>query len=207
MIKKILSGLAVILLTGLFFTGCSSISDYIDENSGSQEDTGISSPGIIKYSDGTLFGITRSGSSDNGGYQIYSSSTNVLVGSIQRDGQVTTTSGASLGICSGARLSDEGLRGECILSTRNPSLGDFNNNNDDDYSQGSSGCSGSSSGCGGSSGCSGSSSSHPAGCEDRRDGKFKASWSQSTCNQHGYFYCTVSHSCTNQTININSCNK
>ena len=145
---------------------------------------------MVKYSDHTLFGVTHTGSSNNGVFQIYSSSTGAIVGTIQQDAQVTTTFGVSLGICSGAVISDQGLIGECVLPTNNP-----------DHAETYIPSTPSTSGCSGGT----SYTTTPDGCEDLRDGSFDASWNQSTCNLHGYFYCTVSNSCTDQTININSC--
>lgn len=195
MFNKKNSKLALLAVTAAtILVGCD-VGSYM--GSLNDEDVPVSTtPGVVKYKDGTLFGVTHSEPSDNGGYKIYSSSNGGVVGSIQRDGQVTKIDGTALGVCGGARLTDQGLQGECTLSIRNPSAPaptTPTNNNTSSSTTITSGCSG------------GDASAMPGDCEDRRDGTFNASWSQSTCNQHGYFFCTISHSCTDQTININAC--
>jgi len=173
--KKTILGLGLGLV--LLLSGCST-----SENSGTYTE------GTVKYSDGKKFGVTRAEKMSNGGFATYDIGTGGVNGFIQMDGMVNDIGGVSLGLCKGARVADKGLQGTCILSIRSPGYiekpipilppapGDRNNSNIYDTS-----------------------------CEDTRNGDFDPRYNQNICNANGYFWCSVSKSCTDQPININEC--
>lgn len=211
-----------VLLSAIVLNGCSdAVQKMIEDNK--VEAQGVEA--TVMYSDGTPMGVTRVEEQVNGGFPIYHIGTGRVIGFIGADGVVNDKGGNDLGLCAGAVVHDTGLSGDCTIPVKNPYVtaeepvqsGEpivsqyqkpFPNNNQLDVPV---------------SGCSTSGTSVPApvrpgtpttgypdypglpGCEDRRDGTFDASWDQSTCQSHGYFYCTLNKVCTDQTVNINQC--
>jgi len=173
-----------IVVIGFILVGCNdtifSKDNYKDDGSK------VRTSGVIKYNDGISMGTTRAEPQINGGFQIYHIGTGEVIGFIQLDGQVNDKAGRNLGICTGNAVSDSGLAGNCTLPISNP-------NQVSAPIQPAS------------SPCSQSFTTTPSGCEDRRDGTFDVTWNRPTCEQHGYFYCTLNNICTDQTVNINQC--
>ena len=200
-----ISVIGAALLSAVIFTGCSEdIQDAVDEYRADTQGSGST----ILYSDGTTMGVTRAENQVNGGFSIYHIGTGEVIGFIGADGSVNDIGGRNLGVCQGATVSDNGLSGDCIVPTANPYQSSAPTQPTPftpptaptaptTPTAPTSGCSSSTS--------SGAAAPNPEGCEDRRDGTFNASWDQSTCQSHGYFYCTLSNSCTDQTVNINEC--
>ena len=184
------------MISATVFTGCSDdVQKEVDEYS-----TGSLTFGSILYSDGTTMGVTRSEDQVNGGFSIYHVGTGEVIGFIGADGSVNDIGGNSLGVCTGATVSDNGLSADCKIPIANPNQAQSRPTPfpvPTTPATPDSACSRSS--------ASGTAAPNPAGCEDRRDGTFNVTWDQQTCQSHGYFYCTLSHTCTDQTINIPEC--
>ena len=188
-------GIFAIVVIVLILAGCTdSIDKAIDKynNGDSNSDTTVRTSGVVRYNDGTPMGTTRTEPQVNGGFPIYHMGTGTVIGFIQLDGQVNDIGGRNLGVCTGSTISDSGLSGDCTVPFANPNQ-IVSTQTQTPESQSAT------------SGCSNTSSTTPAGCEDRRDGLFDVTWDRPTCEQHGYFYCTLNNICTNQTVNINEC--
>jgi len=192
--KSKVYSLAAIVAMGLVLLGCSdSIDKALDDIKGdSNSDSIVRTAGVIKYSDGTSMGTTRAEPQVNGGFSIYNIGTAAVVGFIRLDGQVNDIGGRNLGVCAGSTVSDSGLSGDCTVPATNPNQITAPQPTVTPSQPAASGCTS-------------TSSTTPAGCEDRRDGTFDVTWNRPTCEQHGYFYCTLNNICTDQTVNINQC--
>ena len=193
--KSKIYGLFAIAVMGLVFAGCTDSIDKAVDDYNDDKNTNASSrtSGVIKYSDGTSMGTTRAEPQVNGGFSIYSIGSGAVVGFIRLDGQVNDVGGRNLGVCAGSTVSDSGLSGDCTVPSANPTQAVSTPQTTTPSSQPAA------------TGCTSTSSTTPAGCEDRRDGMFDVTWNRPTCEQHGYFYCTLNNICTNQTVNINQC--
>ena len=190
--KKTTYGIIATMVLAFGFMGCSEsdIREALGEDNGDDKTT-VSTSATIKYSDGSKMGVTRAEDAPvDGGFNIYSIGTGAVVGFIGADAVVNNIGGRNLGVCAGATISDSGVSGNCTVPAANPSQVPTSTTPTSTLQP---------------TPCSQSYTSTPSGCEDRRDGTFNISWNQQTCNQHGYFYCTLSNSCTDQTINIPEC--
>ena len=178
-----------VMVIGFTLLGCSDA--IFSKDNYKDDDSGVRTSGVIKYNDGISMGTTRAEPQVNGGFQIYHIGTGEVIGFIRLDGQVNDKAGRNLGICAGSTVSDNGLTGNCTLPTANPNQVSIQAPAPIQPSS--------------LSPCSQSFTTTPSGCEDRRDGTFDVTWNRPTCEQHGYFYCTLNNICTDQTVNINQC--
>jgi len=179
-----------VVVIGFTLVGCSDA--IFSKDNYKNDDSVVRTSGVIKYNDGTSMGTTRAEPQVNGGFQIYHIGTGEVIGFIRLDGQVNDKAGRNLGICAGSAVSDNGLAGNCTLPIANPNQVSIQEAAPIQPPASLSPCSQ-------------SFTTTPSDCEDRRDGTFDVSWNRPTCEQHGYFYCTLNNICTDQTVNINQC--
>jgi len=112
--KKRSMVLGLVLAMGVMLTGC---------DTGGSDDNDVSYvAGTVKYSDGTVMGVTRAEPMVNGGFQVYDFGTGQPIGFIQVDGSVNNMGGVNLGVCNGAVIGDAGVNGECALPVPNPAI-------------------------------------------------------------------------------------
>ncbi len=175
--KKATYGIIITMVLIFGFTGCSEINEKIDEYSGDDEITTPTSA-TIKYSDGSIMGVTMAEEAVNGGFQIYHIATVEVVGFIGADGLVYDMGGRELGVCEGATVSDNGVLGDCTVPAENPYQAPAQP----------------------------ASSSNPSGaCPDTRNGDFNPNYSPAVCNKNGYFWCSVASQCLDKPINVIEC--
>lgn len=74
----------------------------------------------VSFNDESVLGTTRIEPIMNGGFQIYNIGTGEVAGFIQADTAVNDLYGNDLGLCNGAVISDNGVKGDCTLPVPNP---------------------------------------------------------------------------------------
>ena len=80
----------------------------------------VISTGTVLYKDGSIMGVTKIETPVYGGFQVYQANTGEVRGFIRMNGTVNNFGGVDLGICSGAKVTDQGMFGNCTLSVNNP---------------------------------------------------------------------------------------
>jgi len=80
----------------------------------------VISTGTVLYKDGSTMGVTKMETPVNGGFQVYQTGTGEVRGFIRMNGAVNNFGGVDLGVCSGAKITDQGMSGNCTLSVNNP---------------------------------------------------------------------------------------